>query len=163
MCLAAKADRIELAFCDGSAEQKWNFMDSDPATPVEWDQIQSAQTGNCVTAKSDSGAYGELLTLAPCVQFDPRQRFNYIGNGYIGYGGFCMNVLGGQPAVGASLGFWDGCGSVEAYNSRFYASGAFKSFGQCLSTRTRFPYDDVGVEPCVTGSPRQAWDYHFLE
>jgi hypothetical protein len=162
MCLAAKTDHIELAFCDGSAEQKWNFMDADPATPVDWDQIQSAQTGNCVTAQTDTGNYGEQLSLSPCSTSDPHQHFRYIGDGFINYGSFCFNVLVGQPVAGERLGLWNGCGYASTYNSRFYVSGAFKSFDQCLSTRPhQGNFDDVGVEPCTPGSPREIWDYRF--
>jgi hypothetical protein len=164
MCLAANNGQIELAFCDGSAAQQWNFFEADPLTTQTWDMFQHAATGECVTTQTQDGAYGEKLTLAPCSAADPRQHFQYRGDGYLGFGSapWCLNVLGGQPTPGSPLGLWDGCNYLPFYGSQFYISGRFKSLGECLVLRDHpggFP--DLGVEPCGAGARRELWDYHF--
>lgn len=167
MCLAARSDRIELAFCDGSAAQRWNFWDADPGTPVEWDPIQQADTGACVAARTATGAGSETLTLASCSAADSRQHFDYLGSGFIGFGSsWCLKVLGGEPIEGLPLGLWSECKDPAAYGSQFYVSGQFKSFDLCLSTRPpggalAGDLDKVGIEACASDAPRQVWDFHF--
>jgi hypothetical protein len=165
MCLTANNGKIELAFCDGSAAQKWNFWDVDTGTTPTWDQIQHASTGDCVTTQTLDGGYGEQLGLASCSAADVRQHFQYRGEGFIAFSGsnlWCMNVLGGTLAPGSPLGLWDGCNYRPFFNSQFHVSGSFKSLGQCLSMQDKpgtFP--DVGVEPCTAGARREVWDFHF--
>jgi hypothetical protein len=164
MCLTANGAQIELAFCDGSPAQRWNFFDVDASTALTPDQIQHAATGECVTAQTQAGAYGERITLAPCSAADSRQHFQYKGEGFIGYGTqpFCMNVLGGTLAPGSPLGLWDGCNYLPYYNSQFHASGAFQSMGQCLAMQDHAgSFPDVGVKPCTAAARREVWDYHF--
>lgn len=164
MCLAAANGRIELEFCDGSAAQRWNFWDVDASTEPTWDQIQNAANGQCATAQTLLGAAGELILLAPCSAADPRQHFQFKGEGFIGYGSgsWCLNVLRGAPAPGSRLGMWDGCLNPKTYNSQFHVSGTFTAMGQCLTIRDRPGFNPgVGVEPCTAGARREIWDFHF--
>jgi hypothetical protein len=162
MCLAAANGKIELEFCDGSPAQRWNFWDVDASTEPTWDQIQSAATGQCATAQTSLGDASELIVLATCSATDPRQHFQYQGEGFIGYGSWCFNVLRGAPTPGSLLGMWNGCLNSTNYASQFHVSGAFTAMGQCLAMRDRpgfFP--GVGVEPCTPGARREIWDFHF--
>jgi hypothetical protein len=167
MCVKALAGEVLLAFCDETSVHQWNFFDIDPATEPTWDMIQYNATGWCVTVQTTSGAMNEQAVLAPCNAADPRQHFQYRGNGFIGYGSqstpLCLNVLlGDHPASGKHIGLWTGCDNPVSFNSQFFVSGNIKALGQCLSTRPMAGnYGELGVEPCSAGSVNQVWDFHF--
>jgi hypothetical protein len=163
MCVVATHGTTQLDFCDGSPAQRWNFWDGDPSTPLEWHQIQSASTGECVTMQTFQGDSGELPTLSPCSAADPRQSFEFLTNGFIRFGNWCLDAYGGVPLVGAPVGLWSGCASLENYNGQFYVSGQVTSLGQCLSIAggAGNSGDGIVVEPCSSVAPVQVWDFYF--
>jgi hypothetical protein len=162
MCVSASGGQVILEFCSGKPAQQWNFWDVDPATEPTWDMIQYAPTGQCVTMQTQTGAMHEEALLAACSSSDPRQHFTLLGDGFIGYGSLCLDVLGGEPIEGEHIGTWSGCRNPVTFNSQFWISGNFKNAGQCLSTQPMAGYfGKLGVESCALGNPNQTWDFHF--
>jgi hypothetical protein len=164
MCLKAEGGAVELDFCDGSAEQRWNFWDADPASTMQWEQIQSVATGQCVARRTAEGLRGEELTFATCSPTDQLQRFRLLGRGFIGAGttGLCLDVFYGQPVPGRKVGLWDGCLNTLTYNSIFYVSGRLKSLGDCVSILGEGDRANlIGAQACDSGRAQQVWDYYF--
>ncbi len=159
MCATSVNNFIQMRPCDGSQAQKWTFLNSDPNVVPRLRQIQSNFVGLCVTTGSSTGALGERLHLDFCSTVDARQRFNFPGQGVIGFGNFCMNVLGGLPNAGSELGLWDGCTAVPRFwNEQFSLSGNVKVLGQCLDGSNT---SQVSVSPCSSGNANQSWEYYL--
>lgn len=152
-----------LAFCSGKPAQQWSFFDVNPSTTPTWDMIQYVPTGECVTMQTQSGALGEVATMATCSPADIRQHFRFDGGGLIRYGNYCLNVLGGQILDGELIGTTGSCGTnPPAFSSVFSISGNMKALGQCLSMEPLAGHiGKLGVEPCAAGNPNEMWDFHF--
>jgi len=105
---------------------------------------------------------GTPLELAIC-STAATQTFSFT-NGQISYTSpgnvtRCLNVLGGSATSG-NIGLWD-CGAF--FNEQFTIRGPVTSMGQCVEMSGGIPYEGVpiGVAPCVSGAPRQIWEYYW--
>jgi len=170
MCVDAGAisgSVITLKDCNGTGNQKWSFMDSNPSTTQRYDQIRLAGNNLCVSTQTFSGAIGELLVMRTCDPTDSRQRFVYSGRGVISHGSFCANVGGGTLTPGATLGLWDGCSLNPApINEQFELSGNIKTAPlpvvggsptrQCLDGANP---NQVSVSTCQSSNQNQIWEY----
>ena len=160
MCATAVGAGVQMNPCDGTSAQKWNFLDGDPGTTLQFDQIQSVSTGLCVSTGSAEGTFGEVLSLQTCSTDNPtdaKQRFSYPGGGVIGFGSLCMNVFGGTTTPGSNVGLWNGCtDNPLPYNSQFSLSGMVTSQGNCIDSSD----SQLQVSSC-TSNASQIWEYYL--
>jgi hypothetical protein len=168
MCLEATNDFVVLNYCDGSLEQRWDFWETDPATPVDYDQIRSSATGECVSTLRLDSTHEDAVVLGPCDPNDARQKIKPSGQQarLKALDFYCLNVLGGLPVAGSLLGLFGDCSTPDNFvpdhvNGLFSVSGPLHNGDRCVTLRHRSDRErTVSVESC-DGSPEQDWDYHF--
>ena len=121
--------------CSNSANERWNFFEPLGFTGGEQvGQIQLAGTNLCVTAPNTTAALGEVPSLDVCITSGDfsKQTFTLTkGTSNVTYANLCMNVFGGWPDAGATVGFWNGCADPQTQNALFHLSGSLTSSGKC--------------------------------
>jgi len=141
--------------------QRWAFRQT--GTPGKT-RIISLPFSNqlCVSAATAAGSLGEQLSLQPCNTSDSRQSFTLPGQGILGFGSFCANVLGGAPVSGSPIGLWNGCANTpRPYNAQFSIFGHVDVAGACIDSSNP---NQVTVQSCeltTTSTSPQSWEYYL--
>jgi hypothetical protein len=168
LCVAAIAAnplRLELQACDGSLPQQWNFWDN--SGRLDWHQIESAYSGDCVSIEApgtDAGAPADAaavsVALRPCALGGPAQLFGLDGAG----GLFRIDtnehiaIFGARIAPGVAL----TTVTEASYHTGFTVTGAFKSLGRCLAIQgDGDPLAPVVIEPCNPNSPKEQFEFYW--
>lgn len=168
LCVAAidaTPPRLELQACDGSLAQQWNFWDN--SGRLDWKQIQSAYSGDCVSiealatdAGASTGAASGSVTLRPCALGGPAQMFGLNGAGglYRTDTNAYIAIFGDRIAPGVPL----TTVTNVSYRTSFIVTGSFKSLGQCLAILGGGdPLDLIGIEPCNPNSPTERFEFYW--
>ena len=143
----------------------WRFFDTDPATPLEFDQIGYGSSSLCVAAPPDP-QIGDRLSLVECDANDPSQQFETPGDGLLVTHGLCVVTPATElrdPLI--SLILTDQCGGISPpAAAQFHATGEVHALGQCLTMPDTPPEGQAFYATmlgCNSELKGQRWDYLF--